>query len=84
MYQITTLSPAAIFWPAISVSSAAVRRMCITGVTRRIISSTAVGAMPSGSSAQSAIWSGFSRKSRIMWLPTVPVVSIPAVTRSWK
>ena len=39
-----TFSPARIGWPAIVVSSVAVRRKWMTGVAQRTISSTAVGA----------------------------------------
>ena len=41
-YHSTTFWPAAIGWPASSVSSVAVRRKWITGVAQRTISSTAV------------------------------------------
>ena len=52
LYQITTLSPAAIGCPPISVSAVAVRRKWITGDAHRTISSTAVGATPSKSASQ--------------------------------
>ena len=69
----TTLSPALIDWPAISVSTTARRRMCRVGVPTRTISSTAVGATPAKSSVQIRRWSGWSVSSFMPWLSAVRV-----------
>src|SRR5207249_11318711 len=58
MYQMTTLSPSAIAWPAISVSCVAVRRNDMTGVAHRSISSMPVGSSD-GSSRSRCRWSGW-------------------------
>ena len=49
-----TLSPSVMWWPPSSVSWAAVRRKVMIGVAQRMISSTAIGSLPSRSSMSQA------------------------------
>ena len=73
----TTLSPAAIFVPLSSVSTMAVRRKFITGVTKRSISSTADGRRLR-SSSNLCHCSGFWKKACMAPDMRLRVVSLPA------
>ena len=83
MYQMTTLSPSAIAWPAISVSCVAVRLNDMTGVAHRSISSMPVGSSD-GSSSSRCRWSGCSMSACMPWEIRLRVVSLPATESSRK
>ena len=59
----TTFSPSRTVCPPTAVSCVAVRRKCVTGVAQRTISSTAVGATRSKSSAQMRRCAGESQSA---------------------
>ena len=83
MCQNTTLSPSLMAWPPSSVSATAVRRKCMTGVTKRSISSTALG-------SRLRSWrsfchcSGWSKKAAMAPDIKFWVVSLPATMSNMK
>src|SRR4051812_42667350 len=84
--QVVTLSPALIFVPASSVSTAAVRRKWCTGVAQRSISSAAVlrSASSSPAARSFSISSGCSSSASRPWVIVWRVVSLPAVASRTK
>ena len=60
------------------------RRIQITGLDQRTISSTATGAKASKSLSQKARWSGLSVSATSAWLRALRVVSLPATDSSTK
>ena len=78
-----TLSPAEICWPASSASWVAVRRNWMTDGAYRSTSSIADGMSPR-SALSRASWPGWlDSVSRVLAM-RLRVVSLPAMTRSWK
>ena len=78
MYHIAILSFLCIGTPANVVSRVTVRRMCITGLAQRMISSTADALSPSRSACHRRFSSGNCVNAHMPWLMAVRVVSLPA------